>query len=598
MKTQRLFCLIATFIVGLTTLGAASYRNFIEGEREAQATSYYTAKDTFQCNNVRYDGGWPNGITVNYYEDGWTFPADIANMSYGRVILEAVATATYTIGIEYGAWDSYPVKVFVNGVSADYTFSSNGGSASTYDLSLALNQGKNVFIIAMLKWGVINKMSLPDGVTVFDNTVSGSTYTALGAESQATKLKVVTKTIHDHDAVIYTEPLQYNSNSSYASMVNFSLDTETTTKSLELSYHSATNTDGLATVQLKINASAGFNVDLYETANGVVGTKIITSDVLTSNGFVSGSLNTVSITKPLDNSDSIGLVSMTLSDETTSTHTVTRVEAENATMNGGSKHTGADPTKFSNAGYVGDMGTKTTLSGPEQISADLSNVNSLSFSYSAAADGIYSVYVRYGDGADNQAYVRSDLGPWASVSLKSSTWWDTCRVAVAEVFMNAGTRTITLTGTTNADGWVNYDFVDIIQNEALTVAETALNYATFFRNQTSSGCSAQNVTLIPWAQLKSEYLALSNDVQNEYAVSTQETIVDARARYLVLIEAYPTLAADNWLVDGSDDLVYELSLPIEYAEVNHSSATIFALLALAAFCLSFIYFKTMKTKEE
>ncbi len=595
MKTQRLLCQIATFIVGLMVVGAVSYRHFTGTVREAQATSDYTAKDTFQCNYVRYDGGWPNGITVHY--EGDSFPEAIADMSYGRVVLDAVATDTYTIGIEYAAGSIYPVKVFVNGEVENHDFPNSGWAASTYNLSLDLDEGENVFIIAMLKWGVINKLSLPEGVTLVDPTVDGATYMALGAEIQATKLKVVSGTIHDPDALIYTEPLQYDSNASYASIVKFSLEAETTTASLELDYHCTTNTDGLATLQLKINGGDAFNVDLYETANGVVGTKTITSNILTSNGFVAGTVNSVSITKPLNNSDSIGLVSITLSDETTATNAVTRVEAEDATLNGGTAETG-DSSKFSDGGYVGNMGTKTTLTDPNQINGDLSNVNSLSFSYAAAADGLYSLYVRYGDGANNQAYVRADVGTWVSLSLVSTTWWDTCRVAVAEVFMNEGTRTITLTGTTNTDGWVNYDFIDIVQNGTLTDAEIALNYATYFRNQTSAGCVAQNVALIPWSQLKSEYLALSNGVQDEFAVSSHETIVDARARYLVLIRAYPVLASDNWLVDGSDELIYEIALPMEYAEVSHSSATIFALLSLAAFSLSFIYFKTLKNKPE
>jgi hypothetical protein len=204
-----------------------------------------------------------------------------------------------------------------------------------------------------------------------------------------------------------------------------------------------------------------------------------------------------------------------------------------------------DSAKFSDGGYVGNMGTKTTLTGPDQIQGDLSNVNSLSFSYAAASEGMYAIYVRYADGADNQAYIRADVGTWISLSLTSSTWWDTCRVTVADVFLNEGTRTITLTGTTNADGWVNYDFIDIVKKGTLTDAEIALNYATYFRSQTSAGCLAQNVELIPWSQLKSEYLALSNGVQDEFAISSHETIIDARARYLVLIRAYAALASDN-----------------------------------------------------
>ena len=155
------------------------------------------------------------------------------------------------------------------------------------------------------------------------------------------------------------------------------------------------------------------------------------------------------------------------------------------------------------------MGTKTTLSSPSQISADLSNVNNISFSYTAASAGVYDVYIRYATGLDCVSYIRVNQGTWVGVNLMSTSWWDTPRVAHVSVNMQAGSQTIVLTGTTNDGGWMNYDFIDIIQQGTLTDEEVAINYATFFREQTSAGCTAQNDNLIPWAQLKSEYLTLS-----------------------------------------------------------------------------------------
>jgi hypothetical protein len=108
----------------------------------------------------------------------------LATLSYGRVVLDAATTDTYTIGIEYAAGSTYPVKVFVNGEVEDFDFPNSGWAASTYDLSLYLDEGENVFIIAMLKWGVINKLSLPEGVTLVDTTVDGDTYAALGPKSR------------------------------------------------------------------------------------------------------------------------------------------------------------------------------------------------------------------------------------------------------------------------------------------------------------------------------------------------------------------------------------------------------------------------------
>jgi len=286
----------------------------------------------------------------------------------------------------------------------------------------------------------------------------------------------------------------------------------------------------------------------------------IPTSVLTTNGFLANQSNAISIIKPASNSEKIGLVSLALKDDDVALHSTTRAEAEAAALNGGTIQSGT--TVWSNSSYLGDMGTKSTLSDASQISADLSNVNSLSFSYTAAETGVYDIYIRYATGTASTAYLRVDQGSWVAIDYVSTSWWDTPRVAHIAANMIAGARTITLTGTTTAGGWINYDCIDIVEKGALTTAEVALNYAVFFREQTASGCTAKNVNLIPWAQLKSEYLSLSSAAKDEFVDSIDATIADARARYQVLINAYSTLAADNWLVDGDDNVVYSSALVI------------------------------------
>jgi hypothetical protein len=587
MKTQTLFTRLATSYLALMFLVCISYSHFLGGQQQVMADTSYDARSTFQTNHVRYDGGWSNGIQTYWEADA--FPADISDMSYGRVILNVETSGTYTLKVWYATGNAYPVKVFVNGTELDYELPSTGWSNTLGNIpNIELNQGHNVFIIAMLKWGVINGLVTPNGVTVVNEDTSGGVYQAVYGELLVTKLLVSSQTIHDYDAVIYTRPLVYNSNSEYASKVKFTVAASETTKSLNLTYYCSNNTDGIANLNVSINGQAGFDIDFYETANNVLGIKTIATSVLTSNGFLAGQSNTIEIIKPYDNNDSIGLVSLTLSDVEMTLYSTTRNEAEYALLNGGSVEISASG-KWSNDGYVGDMGTKTTLTSSSQINEDLSNVNSISFTYEAANSGVYYAYIRYATGLSSIAYMRSDVGQWEEVNLATTTYWDTCRVTVVELNLNAGERSITLTGTTNAGGWVNYDFIDIMQKGTLSDEEIAFNYAVFFREKTSAGCTAKNVNLIPWSQLKSEYLAISSYAKDVFVTNGDETIADARARYQVLINAYPTLASDNWLVDGQNDVVYDVLNNFYYGHHVSHGMIIMSIVVMVTIGLTIVY---------
>lgn len=578
MRNRSLFSILATVTMA-TVLSLGVSLNIIQTEiQEANASTAYNARDVFQMNRIRYDGGWSNGIGSRWGNDE-AFPANIWDMSYGRVVLDADESTTYQIGLRYAA-GTYPVKIFVNGTLSDYTFPDNGWSNSVYNLDVALNEGLNTFIVAILKWGVINELILPDGVSLVDEDTTGGVYLAGYSDLQNTYLSYDTG-VHDPEALVYTSELNYDGGADWRSKATFNVTASSSTKSIDLIYYCKQFTDGISEVAISINGGTAFNVSLYEQVESTYGTYSIPTSVLTANGLTTGT-NKIEIIKPNNNSEKIGLIALVLNDDQVIGYSTTRVEAESATLSGGTIKGAGDlgNGNWSNSSYIGDMGTKTTLSSPLQISSDLSNVNYMSFTYAAANTGVYNIYLRYATGTNCTAYVRANQGSWSTITMLSSSYWDNPRVAVASVNMQQGNQTIVITGTTNAGGWVNYDFVDIVQAGTLSADEVAYNYAVFFREQTSSGCTAQNVSLIPWAQLKSEYLALSAIEKDAFVDSTDETILDAKARYQVLINKYPTLASDNWLVDGDNVVVYASSASLVRDMANNDSWVLLGLMVI------------------
>ncbi len=575
MRKQSLFGILSTITLATIMSIGISLNIMQSNVRETQASTTHYARDVFQMNRIRYDGGWSNGISTRYQESEWQ--TNIWDMSYGRVVLEAAQTTSYTIGLRYAA-GSYPVKVFINGTLSDYTFPDNGWGNTVYDLSVGLNEGKNVFIVAILNWGVINELILPDGVSLVDEDTSGGVYNAGYSDLQNTYLSYTGSGVHDPEAYVYTSELNYDGSADWRSKATFNITASASTKSIDLTYYCKQYTDGISEVAVSINGGTAFNLSLYEQVESVHSTISIPTSVLTANGFVPGA-NKIEIIKPNNNSEKIGLISLALKDDEVASHSTTRVEAESATLSGGVVKGAGDlgSGNWSNDSYIGDMGTKTTLSSLLQISSDLSNVNYMSFTYAAANTGIYNIYLRYATGVNCTAYVRANQGSWSTLDMPSTSWWDNPRVAHTTVNMQQGNQTIVVTGTTNAGGWMNYDFVDLVQADSLSADEVAYNYAVFFREQTSAGCTAQNVSLIPWAQLKSEYLALSINEKNAFAYGIDEIIVDARARYQVLINKYSTLAADNWLVDGENNVLYASPQNIIYAP-QASNLLIFAII--------------------
>lgn len=592
MKKQRLFGILATTCLGFTMALGVSLNIIQTGIHEVGASQEYVARQVFQMNRIRYNSGQPNGIQSRWQDA--SFPVNIWDMSYGRVVLNAASTGNYMIGLRYAA-DAYPVKVFVNGVATDYDFPDNDWANTVYDVPVSLNEGKNVFIAAILNWGVINGLVLPDGVTLVDEDTSEGVYSAGHSDLQNTYLSYIGGGVHDPDAFVYTSELNYDGSSDWRSIAKFGVTASANTKSLEVTYYCKQYTDGISKLQMSINSQPGFDFNVYEPVESNHDTITIPTATLTANGFTTG-INTIEIIKPENDLEKIGLISLSLKDDL-ATWSTTRIEAEDYASKSGGSVGDSGNGNWSGGEYMGDMGTKTTLSGSSEISTDLSNVNYLSYSYIANTTGIYELFIRYATETNSIAHLRVNQRSWIDVDLLNSTWWDNPRVVHITANMVTGANTITLTGTTNNGGWVNYDFIDVIGKGTLTDYQVAYNYAVYFREQTSAGCTAQNVSLIPWNQLKSEYLPIPSGAKQEFVESDNEVIADARARYEVLINKYSTLAADNWLVDGDNLVVFSAQSNFEIGEMLNQNVFIIVGLLLVTFSIIGLAFLAIKKRK-
>lgn len=600
MKKQSLFGILTTITLATIMSLGASFKIIQAGigETKAEGTAYY-ARDVFQMNRIRYDAGHPHGISTRYQEEA--FQENIWDMSYGRVVLQADSTSTYQIGLNYAAGE-YPVKIFVNGVSSDVSIPSNGWSNSVYSLNVALNEGLNVFIIAILNWGVIDEIIIPTGVTLLSEDTSGGVYLAGHSDLQNTYLSYTGGGVHDPDAFVYTSELNYDGSTDWRSKAKFDVVATASTKSVDVTYYCKQYTDGTSKLQMSINGGTGFDFIVYEPVETIYDTITIPTATLTANGLITGN-NTIEIIKPESNTEKIGLVSLSIKDEQT-TWSTTRIEAETVTVSGGDivnpdGHLGNG--NWSSSGYVGGMGPKNSiyLNDASEISSDLSNVKYISASYTATENGVYDIFIRYAAESDNAAYLRVDQGSWIEVEMPNTTWWDNPRVAHITANMTAGTKTITLTGVTmNVEKpWANYDFIDVVQKGILTDYEVAYNYAVYFREQTSAGCTAQNVSLIPWNTLESEYLNIPDGAKDEFVDNANEIIADARARYQVLINKYPTLAADNWLVDGDDAVVFAAPQNLATGRIQIDWIVVMTAIALTALTTASIFVFRKRTES-
>lgn len=151
-----------------------------------------------------------------------------------------------------------------------------------------------------------------------------------------------------------------------------------------------------------------------------------------------------------------------------------------------------------------------------------------------------------GTGANGLAYSTSD-----KTLVRSSTVYQ-------------GNITYAWTGSTNE--WTAYatDTSTYLADHTFTsgrVDEPTLAYAQYFLDMTGPYCATLDGINVPWNDLASEYGYLTNAMKDYFTSTNESTIVSARLRYEFLVNKYPTLDANNFLVNGSNTPLYRIRIP-------------------------------------
>ncbi len=275
----------------------------------------YEAED-MQLNHVRFPttGGVDAGEAIGVYwqfDDG--FRPELTDDSFGRLILNAPEAGEYTIEVGYYAAE-YPMRVYVNGeLQVDVTLPSNSWSGGTQQMTVTLEEGDNVLLFCVSRWGCFDYVNLPYALQVVETeTTVPDTYHAADALLQSTRLLPV-ESLFDPAAQLYTDVLQYDSSDGYIGKATFTVDA-TLGDSVTLHYYVTQYADdGSATLAVSVNGGAAFQIDLSGTKTGTELTYTIDANTLAANGLVDGE-NTIAFSKP-DTDDQEGLYSLTVQED-------------------------------------------------------------------------------------------------------------------------------------------------------------------------------------------------------------------------------------------------------------------------------------------
>ena len=148
---------------------------------------------------------------------------------------------------------------------------------------------------------------------------------------------------------------------------------------------------------------------------------------------------------------------------------------------------------------------------------------------------------------------------WTGTGANGSSYSTLDRTLVRSSSVYQGNTSYLWTGTTNE--WTAYaqDTSTYLGDHTFTsgnVENPSLAYAQFFLDITGPYCAVLDGINIPWNNLSTEYGYLTNAMKDYFTSTNQATILNARLRYEFLVNKYPTLDANNFLVNGSNTPLY------------------------------------------
>jgi len=151
---------------------------------------------------------------------------------------------------------------------------------------------------------------------------------------------------------------------------------------------------------------------------------------------------------------------------------------------------------------------------------------------------------------------------WTGTGANGSAFSTLDRTLVRSSSVYQGNTTYLWTGSTTE--WTAYaqDTSTYLADHTFTsgnVEDPSLAYAQYFLDITGPYCAVLDGINIPWSNLATEYGYLTNAMKDYFTTTNQATILSARLRYEFLVNKYPTLDANNFLVNGSNTQLYALS---------------------------------------
>ena len=162
-------------------------------------------------------------------------------------------------------------------------------------------------------------------------------------------------------------------------------------------------------------------------------------------------------------------------------------EAEDAYRSGGNVTEGEVGQYWSNNAYVGGMGFDTQNpqypTSVDEINDDLSNISYLRFTVNAPVSANYTIRVGFSTNVNTNIGFRLDQEAWQEYQGWNSGDWcgghgyyETIEVRLAQ-----GQHTLTFTSALNNGGWLNYDFINLVQGESLVEYQVNASTGTGYR---------------------------------------------------------------------------------------------------------------------
>jgi hypothetical protein len=126
------------------------------------------------------------------------------------------------------------------------------------------------------------------------------------------------------------------------------------------------------------------------------------------------------------------------------------------------------------------------------------------------------------------------------------------------------------------------------------VENPSLAYAQYFLDISAPYCAVLDGGNIPWNGLATEYGYLTNSMKDYFTTTNQATILSARLRYEFLINKYPSLDANNYLINGNNTPLFALKFD-EQREVTPTTSLL--LTTIFAGFMSFLIREFLKKRK-